>query len=171
MRIIVVVDLAKQVSERVVNEGLQPDYKKIRQKLPSGIESIYCGGHNGSSANVAHLIALDYSLKIRIDKHLEDIEKLGKKMNKADKKQPLQQKIHQQETVSHCMFHLQEYISSMKIQKQNNILIVSNEFGCQLLLTYALGISIDAVHAFNINAGSVILLDIHDMTAMNKIHF
>jgi hypothetical protein len=173
VRIIVVVDLEKQQANRMVDEGLQNDYKKIRQKLPPHIGSLCCGGHNSKSATIANLIALNYSMTVRFDRRLEDIEKLAAKMQRSKPgKQPgLQQSIVQKETVSLCMFHLQEFMSTLKKENRDDVLIVASEFGCQLLLTYALGISIDAIHAFNVNAGSVILLDIHDMTSMNKIHF
>ncbi|MCC7030031.1 MAG: hypothetical protein IT257_06980, partial [Chitinophagaceae bacterium] len=112
MRIIVVVDLEKQQANRMVDEGLQNDYKKIRQKLPPLIGSLCCGGHNSKSATIANLIALNYSMTVRFDRRLEDIEKLAAKMQRSKPgKQPgLQQSIVQKENVSLCMFHLQEFM-------------------------------------------------------------
>lgn len=173
MRIIVVVDLAKNKSNRVISDGLQLDFRKIRRKLPAGIEYLYCGGYNTSSSDIANLISLEYATKVRIDRRLQDIEKYGEKLHgiHSRKSLKLQNMIYQKETVSLCMFHLQEYIIYLKKLNRDNVLLVTNEFGCQLLLTYALGISIDSIHSFSVNPGSVILLDIHDMTSMNKIHF
>ena len=173
MRIILVSDLTKPYSKGPVDGELHPDYKKIRQKIPSGIDYLVCGGYNTGSATIANLLALDFALNVSVDSRLGDIEKLNEKLNSLQhlKKQRFQKKIAHQETLSLCMYHLQEYIHRVKKLKPRNVLMVMNEFGCQLLLTYALGISTDAIPSFNVNAGSVIMLDIHDMSSMNKIHF
>ncbi len=173
VRIIVVVDLARQTKEAIVQEGLLTDYKKIRQKIPEAREYIYCSGYNGESATLANLLALDLKLSVQFNRRLEDIEKYSHKLARVDRytSPAVQSMVQHQETLSLCMFHLQQFIHHLKENKQNNILVVTNAFGCRLLLTYALGISTDAVDTFHVNAGSVILLDIHDMSSMNKIHF
>lgn len=172
MRIVLVVDLAKKVSDKLLDDGLDLNYKKIKRKLPTHIDYLYCGGMHESSTNIANLLSLEKDMKVRIDKRLQEIEKYSTKLLKTKQKKESHIKniILQKELISLCMFHLQEFILELKSEQKDNVVIVCNEFGCQLLITYALGISIDAVHSFSINPGSVILLDIHDMTSMNKIH-